>query len=487
MRIEQRIASFVQSVVRDTAPDLIVPVERKGTAILRALIDKMGEGGLRWPWSQVVSSTALDFLTPEWVSEKRIKRILVFDEMIHHGRHLRDVVVNKLTGDRLKIRSDNITTAVFGVHEDCKFPLDRFCHSQLSEQTYQRLRGEIVTMLQRLGSLLLDTEHIEVTIRIRCSVNELVGLLSQEAEGCIVFRSGDNRLNVTVATPHLADEERFASLLPEGCDRTGVVNKCRVIQTSSPDEFVLVPIFYANTPAVPDARWIQQLPAFLQASARTPKGVFYVAGLLTALEILRSVVGTLRKSPSVTITCPRFTPDASLTDVPHEGGALNHLLALYPHLERHGPELEAYMIDLMREAEPPRKKRGSTNFKHISTDELDEQVRQLGSLIVAATDELAVRSYETDRSAESRRKGIPNRDVFALACDTAAMEPIVASAALDRLIDEAYLVTHVEEFDPPAGNALWGRTFEPDGELASAKIRRYEALHGFARRRLKHG
>ena len=253
MKIEYKIRDFLQRAIDATKPDLIVPVERKGTAILRALIDNLEDAPLNWHWSKVISSAVLRGVSRDRLADHRI---LVFDELLRHGRRVDDTVKALLAHG---VREENISTAVFAVHEDYTRELDHFRYNQLDDELYARYRQEIVEMLQRRGSLLLDTEHVEVLLRIEGSVKDFVDMLSACGEQVAVFRSGSDRLNITLDKPKMLHREVLQTLLPQGSDLEGVVNKCRIVRTNNPSEFALIPIFFADTPEKAPSEWYKEV------------------------------------------------------------------------------------------------------------------------------------------------------------------------------------------------------------------------------------
>ena len=52
------------------------------------------------------------------------------------------------------------------------------------------------------------------------------------------------------------------------------------------------------------------------------------------------------------------------------------------------------------------------------------------------------------------------------------------STLFDVLIDESYLIPHDQKQKITSSNYLHFRSFEPDGEIVSNKIRRYNAING---------
>src|SRR5205807_4667167 len=57
----RELHTFLADEIAHFLPDLIVVVERKGTAVLRALKED-AETPLQWPWEKVLASTAIEQL-----------------------------------------------------------------------------------------------------------------------------------------------------------------------------------------------------------------------------------------------------------------------------------------------------------------------------------------------------------------------------------------------------------------------------------------
>ena len=211
----------------------------------------------------------------------------------------------------------------------------------------------------------------------------------------------------------------------------------------------------------------------MQATDQTPQGLFYLVGLLAALHVLGSVVSILRGFEGIIIDCPRFVPESNGHKSGRAAAPLNHLLAMYPQIK--GPDLEDYVAEVMLNAKAVRPKKSALKVLDVSNSDLDLCVRKLGAVIVTETDNnLSHVADQSDQTAE-HVFGVPNRLVYQFAEKRLNVSRSLASAAIDRLIDEAYLVTKVEKTQREAKR--WGRTFEPDGELASSRIRRFIAEH----------
>src|SRR5687767_4195677 len=91
--IVRQLHTFLRDQIELWSPDLIIVVERKGTAILRAL-KEWKEDPIDWPWDKVLSSSTVDQVPDDFFLGKRI---LVFDDMMRTGNHLTKLV-NSLKG-----------------------------------------------------------------------------------------------------------------------------------------------------------------------------------------------------------------------------------------------------------------------------------------------------------------------------------------------------------------------------------------------------
>ena len=117
---ELECLSWLSQLLDPSKFDLVVPVERKATAILRTLLDLTPGIRCEWKWTKVLSSEALRYLPRDRL---RGQRILVFNEMIHHGSSTLDAI--KAIEDNTSGASAQVYTAAFFVHED--FKRDHVC------------------------------------------------------------------------------------------------------------------------------------------------------------------------------------------------------------------------------------------------------------------------------------------------------------------------------------------------------------------------
>ena len=87
------ISTWLRQVMDHGQFNVLVPVERKATALLRAILDMHRQPGLDLRWDQVISSDAISYCDvdsdePFWVG----KRVLVFNELVHTGTSTSTVV-----------------------------------------------------------------------------------------------------------------------------------------------------------------------------------------------------------------------------------------------------------------------------------------------------------------------------------------------------------------------------------------------------------
>src|SRR5262249_3194635 len=133
--------------------DYIVPIERKGTALVRAeLMSSDGRG-----WSKVLSREA----APATLANKPGAKVLVLDDSVWSGKTIKQTV------DMLRQEAPHtrLTTAAFMTHRDAPpDAVDISYFEGLGDDSFKSRREAVVDYLQRQGSLLLDAEHAEVVV-----------------------------------------------------------------------------------------------------------------------------------------------------------------------------------------------------------------------------------------------------------------------------------------------------------------------------------
>ena len=488
--IERQLATFLRDEIAAWSPELIIVVERKGTAIFRALI----EGQLiTWRWSDVISSNVINQVRPERL---RDRRILVFDDLMHRGGHLVHVLQDlEKRGVNVSSR-DHLRTAVFAVHADgsCGTSYggrtipDSWFLRNLTTRAQRAVRTRVVEFLQRSGSLMLDTEHIEIRVRIRESFIAFQEALGRRAEA-VQFHSLAHRPNVTVYygdhEPHLLPQASF----PEGSVLTNIVKKCRIVQRAA-GEFAVIPICYPGIPVSVSEAWPSE-PRDVELLGQVSElggvsridAMFYAAALLAALHVLTWVVKDLSAAGAEVypLSLPGMERGVPL-GASSTGFTLEHLHAMYPNLntaalyERIASDVQSsqsvggQIRNRQFDAQPPLR---------VADAELRENALALIQLIRHTLDKRAVLRCLTDDCERRHPCGLTAAEIFDLG-RRHQWEAARISALFDILIDDAHLVTHVEE-------RLWDnrsvamRTFEPDGEIVSDLIRQLTTQWGLPR------
>lgn len=471
--IKREIHTFLSREIEKWKPDRIIVVERKGTAILRTL-NEWEEDPLDWPWSKVISSNVVEELPNDYFKGKQI---LVFDEMMRTGIHIRDLL-KKLPALGVEVsNANNVHVAVFAVHEPVSstvsFKYDSF-YNYLTPTAYKRKRIEIVDMLQQSGSLMLDTEHMEVRVQLRCSFNEFLKALRRRAKA-IVFHSADDRTNVTVFYENDAAHQSEQGKFPKGIRLDNVVKKCRFVERAS-NEFAVIPIWY---PSIPKGltNWPseEEMTALLGDGAlKNDCGRFYGAALLAALDVLKWVLKDLAVigCDNYSISLPRDTNEANAVG----GYSLDHLQVMYPTLDI--KKLTQYISKIEKDSRSVGVRLGRSSFevtesRFVTDEELQRDAISLLQLIRHVLDQRIERYHEYwRRSLEHHPFGLTAAEIFELGARL-NLEDVQISALFDILIDEAFLVTHVQTINDDDGVCRMARTFEPDGEIVSEMIRKY--------------
>jgi len=475
----EQLRSFLKSQIEDWAPDIIIVHERKGTAVLRALIEAPSDR-IQWPWNRIVSSTALDQLPSDFL---RGKRVLVFDDMIRTGKALKPVF------ERLRqfgcLSPETVRLAVFAAHEESSrngaFTSNDFSvawfYRDLAPSGYRRLRTQLLRFLQRSGSLMLDTEHLEVRLTLHAGSGRLLDALRRRAEAT-VFQSAANRTNITVFYPddlaHCLPAERF----PPASVQNEIVKKCRVIQREA-DEFAIIPICLPLIP-IEGTEWPQShrdRTLLGDAVRRSQSARFYGAALIASLYPLQWILRDLYASDPRTVSIS--LPSRGSDMVTGGGYCLDHLRVMYPTLDV--DQLVQMIAETDRTAQSEGAKLRGRHFdlkSYIPTSDaqLRRDAMRLLQVIAAAVDERHAEELLYNPACD-RRGGLEPTEIFGLGHRLGFKRPYV-SALFDILIDEGSIVTRVEEVRDENGVARLVRTFKPDGEVVSELVRHFTIQWG---------
>jgi hypothetical protein len=468
----EQLRFFLQSQLEEWAPDIIIVHERKGTAVLRALIEGV-PNPIRWRWKDIVSSTALDQLPADFFLGRRV---LIFDDMIRTGKTLVPVY------ERLRrlhcLSPQTVRLAVFAAHEDSSrngvFTPNDFSvawfYRDLAPQGYRRLRTQLLNFLQRSGSLMLDTEHIEVRFTLHAGIGRLLSALRRKAEAT-VFQSAANRTNITVFYPDDLAHSLPVDKFPDGCAQAGIVKKCRVVQRNA-DEFAIIPICLPSTP-VDDAAWPhtpRDCGLLGGAVQWTHYAKFYGAALIASFYPLQWILRDLYAADPRTVTIS--LPSRSGSAMTAGGYSLEHLRVMYPTLDT--DQLVEMIAETDRAAQSEGAKLRSRHFDIAPyVPALDAQLRMdamyLLQVIANAVDERHATELLFNPTCD-RRLGLKSTEVFELGERLGFQRPYI-SALFDLLIDDGSIVTRVEEVVDEDGVTRLVRTFKPDGEAVSDLVR----------------
>lgn len=448
--IGQQLYDFIDNLLRKEEVGLVVCSERKATAIMRALMED-ADKPLDWTWDRVLSSHAIDQF--DWASFAGNK-ILMFDELVHHGKTLRNNKTDLDSAIKKAYRNDiAIKTAGFAVWEQCTCRPDYAYFPSVDAETYEKIREGIVVMLQGRGSLLLDTEHIELSVRLQCGMRDFYDTLARDSEhrNTYSFISGGQRMNLTIADPEIVDEEAMRRCLLPGSNMDDVVHKVRVVEKTH-EKFSIWPILYPNTRCEFDDKWASNLPDFLDKSylKEAPYHVlFYHVSLLAGIELLKGIVSVLTD----------LTRDKrAVLEMPKEN--LEHLRSFFPRISIE--RLWEYVSHIVGEAQRIKPERGRQSVKFLPIEE--EKLLKLCWYVMKRL----VSEYDDNP------EGVSWTQLMEIAAEenrNIGLAPEGLTVVADRLIDSSLLITGVRELKGRSGDCYVIRTFSAEGEVVSDRIR----------------
>jgi len=378
--------------------------------------------------------------------------------------------------------------AVFAAHEDSsrngaftsKDVSVAWFYRDLAPPSYRRLREQLLKFLQRSGSLMLDTEHMEVRLKLHGGVSQLVGALRRKADA-IVFQSGGQRTNITVYyaddAAHRLPEARF----PAGMNQIGIVKKCRVVQRAA-DEFAIIPICLPSI-SLADVDWPQDARdrrLLGNAVQGCPFARFYGVALLASLYPLQWVLRDLYASDPrmFTISLPRRSDEMGSG----AGYSLEHLRVMFPTLAIDDLAEVIAEVDHVAQSEGSRRRHIKFDrppYQPVSDARLRMDATRLLQVIARVVDERYASELLFDPSCQ-RRQGLNIEEVFALG-ERLNFDRAHISALFDILIDDGSLVTRVEKSLDADGVTRFARTFKPDGEAISDLVRHFTVQWGLPR------
>lgn len=485
--ILRQLFTFLTGQIAKWNPELIIVVERKGTAILRALKEWEDEE-LEWSWDRVISSDAIDQMPDDYF---RSKRIVIFDDMIKTGAHVRRVLSN--LSERNLFDPANVKLAIFAVHADCppeiRFPggttTYEWFYRELLSASYQTIQVQIVEMLQRAGSLMLDTEHIEVRLRLRNDFARLYGAVKRRANA-LVFRSSDQRTNISVLYPDDQAHMLSSGLFPTGTPVERIIKKCRIVDRGN-DEYAIIPICFPMIPQLFDRWEVSSADRKILGESidRSSVGRFHGIGLLAALEILTWALKDLAflTREDITLSLPQ-----SPSEKRSGGGySLEHLRVVFPTLDLTKLTQRIAAVDRAAGSKGSQlRNRGfdDARFPSITNEELHRDSIRLLQVIRYEIDERILESelLATNGTPVEAVPGLTLAEIFDVGA-TFGWAKAKTSTICDILIDQAALSPDICSVEDEFGRLFTARTFSPAGEVVSEMVRRYTTQlglpHGF--------
>lgn len=467
--IGNEVTMFLETVFQNIDPDWIITSERKGTALLRSYIDKLTDDRHKERmWHKVLSTDALD--SPNSPSLET-GNILVLDEGIFSGRGIRQTL--SILNQRKHVSPTRIKIASFGIHEhfydnDClpATPVDFWWLSNLPDYDYRDVREHLIQYFQQKGSLLLDTEHIEVPVRLRCGRLEFFDALCRAGIG-VQYSSHGGRLNLTIHNPLLMDEKELLSKMPPNTTIRNVIRKIRVVERAV-DKFAIIPIFYPSIKCDVTPDEMSNIDSSLSKQAGSAITNFHLVGIYSALHLLKVIFSCLydlhlQNKIDIKNPLPGDSDDS-----------LSHLLALFPNLDL--LKLHTLINQFINEGLGHRLKDSVKQKQRCEATEgalYDNSLEELQRAIL----------IEVERISEKvpvPMKGASLADLIGRIINkdskTKDIDQALLSTAIDRLIDEAHLVTDMENMQFDDGVNRYVRVFRIDGEMVLSDVRRLSCI-----------
>jgi len=475
----QELHAFLSQEIETSTPDKIIVVERRGTAILRALKESESYH-LDFPWANVISSSVIEQVPGEFYPGMPI---LIFDDMKKGGSHIRRVIEKLTKMDPTKGLLRGVRVAVFAMHEDANSGSEdsgsgvahTWFYRGLSTPAYRNIRLSILSMLQSAGSLMLDTEHLEVRVRLKRPFPSFLEALGRRAD-VIPFHSLGGRRNVAVVFRDNDTAHTFPDhLLPLGAKTTDIVKKCRIIERGQ-DEYSIIPICYPSLPKkLPE--WPKApIEIFGNIVMSSGEATFYVTALVAALHVLEWTLKALYAAGEGLVDVILPIPEFSESD--SKACSLNHLKVMYPTVNLDG------LSKLVAMANKKAQEKGAKLRGHpvevsppieVTSAELRRRAWQLLQVVRAELDQrIAEKRLFDAQWPVPHPFGLSAREIFDLA-ERFGWPRVVTSALFDILIDDGHLVTCV---DFNLREQCWERVFEPDGEMVSELVRLYTTQRG---------
>lgn len=437
--MREQLVEFVSKLGVRTDFDYVVPVERKGMALLRLLIGQ----GAAVPREAVISSRAVSRLPAESVSGKRF---LVFDDTLLTGNGIDGVAKEiRAIGSGLP-EVPKVATAAFFVHRYCAHSPNFALMRGLSDEQYETARRGILACVTASGQFLLDTDHIPLEFSFSARQGEVARWLSALGTPIVIPQPpGPPALALTFHRPRYFSTDHLA--LPEGASLQRVV--CKLRCRLHPGRMWLVAMAYPSLPIHIDRRQCSlrsiahSLCAALQDSAPASRcgdqhnlaaeDCFRCCGLVSSVELMRQ-------------SLVRLSGLFAKNDVRLERISMEHIPALYPGIDLE--RLRNQVTVIVKDALQQRQQASPAPTGLLRAGERSERYA------LAVEMALFHRRTMTESQGEAMREGPTSPSEGALSfraiadSSTFFADEVEHSRAWDILIDRGRVIgTMVREYD----------------------------------------
>jgi hypothetical protein len=360
---------------------------------------------------------------------------------------------------------------VFSVHEKCKaFQPDFYWFGQLEEERYRDVRDGVIRHFQARGSLLLDTEHIEVPVDLNCSRTEFFEALSS-AGTAVEHISGGGKVNLTIYNPPLLDAADFNRHLPPKTITEGVIRKVRIIEREN-NRYAMIPIFYPSVPVDIASSELTSLGDPFSSLAGGSEKNFHLVGIFSALELFRTVCASLRdlvRQKKIWVRNP-------LPDDPED--CLSHLRVLFPRIDvnaLHRSVQERIDAGLFNQI-----KKGSLLKRPIIDAAVNSNYREELQSLKWTLHRIVLRYSD---QAPFGPRGALFSEVLASVLETKGQYGVdpedrqaLLSAAVDQTIDAAEIHADSTTMSFTDGICRTIRFLKSDNEMVRSQVRRADAM-----------
>lgn len=442
MLLDELIVFFKSLDIEDRY-DYLMPIERKGMALVQALLEKVSKQDLRLSKTQIISNNVLRYVPSAFFANKRI---LTFDDTSYHG-HMQAKVKKILE----KEHNAKVKTASFLVHESCSASNepDYYFRRHIGFDQYWELRNELLDFLGESVRVLLDTEHISICILTNLSTEDEIEILKNLGDLLYIpltKKSIDNKFLFTVHRPHFFELKRIA-LPPK--TRTDLI-VCKIRLKVADGQIWIVPIVYPGVPIKFDTGSCpirNQKCAFCKSLRQNPdpEECFYCVATYVGGEMLRATLSALK----------HFLDSSAQIEM----GPVDNLTMLFPFLE--ASSLKQWVGEIIEEKSDERGLSISRGSIIPLPQDLSSFIMPVLREIVRYRDDYEIRKSSGEIAEDDSEGAIPVETLFKQLHTTTREREI--SRCCDILIDQGVICP--TQLPTSNGVALISRAFRLDGEL----------------------